>query len=95
MMLTFHSLCFRDRRYHSGRPILISLVQLAIAVLYDLGLDKPFSKDPALTLAYDLKGAVKPARFSRSPTMEERRVLFGCFMLSSVYAYLFAYTYPD
>jgi hypothetical protein len=65
----------------------MSLIQLAIAILYDLGLDKPPSKDPALALAYDLKGVLRPSGFSRSPTMEERRALLGCFLMSSVYAY--------
>ncbi|KAF2433121.1 hypothetical protein EJ08DRAFT_708529 [Tothia fuscella] len=73
-----------DRRFHFSKPILICLVQLAIAVLYDLGLDKPLSKDPALSLLHDLKGTMKPARLYRSPTMEERRALLGCYMLSSV-----------
>jgi len=80
---------FRDRRYCFQRPILTSLVQLAIAILYDLGLDKPPSKDPALILAYDLKGTRKPSRFLRSPTMEERRALLGCFLMSSVYVYVY------
>jgi hypothetical protein len=71
----------------------MSLVQLAIAILYDLGLDQPPSKDPALTLAYDLKGAVKPARLSRNPTMEERRILLACFFLSSVYVFCLTYTF--
>jgi hypothetical protein len=66
----------------------MSLVQLAIAILYDLGLDKPPSKDPSLVLAYDLKGTRKPSRLSRSPTMEERRALLGCFLMSSVYVYV-------
>ena len=74
----------RDRRYGLDKPIFTSLVQLAIAILYDLGLDKPPSNDPGLILEYDLKGARKPSRFSRSPTLEERRALLGCFLLSSV-----------
>jgi hypothetical protein len=80
---------FRDRRHCFERPILISLVQLAIAIVYDLELDKPPSKDPDLILAYDLKGARKPSRLSRSPTMEERRALLGCFLMSSVYVYAY------
>ncbi|KAK9489677.1 hypothetical protein V1508DRAFT_406919 [Lipomyces doorenjongii] len=64
------------------------LVQLAIAILYDLGLDKPPSKDPGVILAYDMKGARKPSRFSRFPTLEERRALLGCFLISSVYVHL-------
>ncbi|KAK9350915.1 hypothetical protein V1523DRAFT_435885 [Lipomyces doorenjongii] len=73
-----------DRRYCLDKPLLTSLVQLAIAILYDLGLDKPPSKDPGVILAYDMKGARKPSRFLRSPTLEERRALLGCFLMSSV-----------
>ncbi|KAK9342228.1 hypothetical protein V1522DRAFT_416800 [Lipomyces starkeyi] len=73
-----------DRRFCFGRPLLISLIQLAIAILYDLGLDKPPSKDPALGLAFKLKGAGKPPALSRTPTMEERRVLLSCFLMTSV-----------
>ncbi|KAK9328779.1 hypothetical protein V1520DRAFT_345197 [Lipomyces starkeyi] len=73
-----------DRRFCFGRPLLISLIQLAIAILYDLGLDKPPSKDPALSLAFKLKGAGNPPALSRTPTMEERRVLLSCFLMTSV-----------
>ncbi|KAH8801793.1 hypothetical protein F5884DRAFT_847663 [Xylogone sp. PMI_703] len=73
-----------DRYYSLERPILMRLIQLAIAILYDLGIDKPPSKDPALMLAYDMKGIRKPSRLSRAPTMEERRALLGCFLMSSV-----------
>ncbi|CAI7667385.1 unnamed protein product [Penicillium discolor] len=61
-----------------------SLVQLAIAILYDLGLDKPPRQDPGVTIAYELKGIVKPSRFTRSPTSEERRAFLGCFLISTV-----------
>lgn len=64
--------------------MLTGLVQLAITILYDLGLDKPPSRDPAITLAYDLKGMRKPLRLSKSPTNEERRALLGCYLMSSV-----------
>jgi hypothetical protein len=81
-------MAFRDLRHSFERPIFLSLVQLAIAILYELGLDKPPFKDPALILAYDLKGIKMPSRLSRSPTMEERRALLGCFLMSSVYGYV-------
>jgi hypothetical protein len=74
----------RDRRQFFEKSILISLSQLAIAILYDLGLDKPASDDPALSFAYELKGVPKPAKLSRSTTLEERRALLGCFLMSSV-----------
>jgi hypothetical protein len=76
---------FRDQRHSFERPIFLTLVQLAIAILYELGLDKAASHDPALILAYDLKGLKKPSILSRSPTMEERRALLSCFLISSLY----------
>lgn len=84
----------RDRHHTFEKPIFSSLVQLAIAILYDLGLDKPPSKDPALVLTYDLKGIKRPSRFSRPPTMEERRALLGCFLMSSVYNYVHLQSSP-
>ena len=75
----------RDRRYNLDGSIFASLVQLAIAVLYDLGLDKPPSNDQGLLLEHELKGIPKPSRCFRSPTLEERRVLLGCYLLSSTY----------
>lgn len=78
----------RGRRHSVEKPIVISLVQLAIAVLYDLRLDRPTSKDPALILVYELKGIGKPSRLSRPPTMEERRALLGCFLISSMFVFI-------
>jgi hypothetical protein len=63
---------------------MMALVQLAITVVYDLRLDKPPSKDPALMVAYDLKGFGRPSKLSRAATMEERRALLGCFTMSSM-----------
>lgn len=72
----------RDRFYSFEKPVLIGLVQLAISILYDLQLDKAPSRDPALSIAYELKGILKPAGLPR--TMEERRALLGCFLMSSM-----------
>ncbi|KAL8907092.1 MAG: hypothetical protein Q9171_005997 [Xanthocarpia ochracea] len=72
-----------DRRYHLDKPILTSLAQFAIAILYDLGLDKPNASDSGLLLEYDLKGLPRPSQ-TMSPTPQERRALLGCFYLSSV-----------
>jgi hypothetical protein len=82
--MSLRSYAIRDRSFYFGQPVLINLIQLAIAILYNLGLDKPPSGDPAVMLAYDLKGTGKPARLSRIPSNEERRALLGCFLLSSV-----------
>ncbi|RAK95160.1 Zn(II)2Cys6 transcription factor [Aspergillus ibericus CBS 121593] len=71
-----------DHHYSFDKPIFTSLLQLAIAILYDLGLDKPPSQDPGLLLSYDLKGNSRPSRCSRLPSMEERRALLGCYLVS-------------
>ncbi|KAL3426139.1 zn 2cys6 transcription factor [Phlyctema vagabunda] len=68
--------------------IMTSLSQLAIAILYDLGLDRAASRDSGLAILYDLKGTKKPASLSTPHTMEERRALLGCFLLSSVPSYM-------
>ena len=57
-----------------------SLVQLAISIVYDLGLHKPPSKSLVV-----IPGDDKPGhRTSSARTMEERRALLGCFLISSV-----------
>ncbi|CAK43008.1 uncharacterized protein An17g00800 [Aspergillus niger] len=69
-----------DRYYALDKPLFTSLMQLAIAIVYDLGLDKPPVQDPSLLLSYDLKGHNRPSHYSRLPTMQERRALLGCFL---------------
>ncbi|KAI2866845.1 hypothetical protein CBS147343_163 [Aspergillus niger] len=71
-----------DRYYALDKPLFTSLMQLAIAIVYDLGLDKPPVQDPSLLLSYDLKGHNRPSHYSRLPTMQERRALLGCFLVS-------------
>jgi hypothetical protein len=61
-----------------------ALTQLAIAIVYDLGIDKPPGNDQAIILVSELKGMVKPSSILRTPTMEDRRALLGCFLLSSL-----------
>ena len=53
--------------------------------MYDLGLDAPPSKDLALMLAFNLKGGGKQLSSPKVLTLEERRALLGCFLMSSVY----------
>jgi hypothetical protein len=72
--------CFRDLHHSMDRPIYVTLLQVALAILYELGLDKPAPNDQGLILANDMKGL---RSLSRSPTMEERRVWFGCFLMIS------------
>jgi hypothetical protein len=71
---------FRDQRHSMDRPIFVTLLQIAIAMIYELGLESPASNDLGLILTNDTKGF---RQASRSPTMEERRAWFGCFLMSS------------
>lgn len=80
------ALILRDRRHFLGKPILITLVQLVIGILYGLGLDRPPAKDPATALINDIKG--KYIGTSKLRTLEERRILLGCFFMSSVLVYV-------
>lgn len=75
----------RDRRYCFGgdRPVLVGMVQLAIAIIYDLGLDRGPLRDPVLIHAQDMRGGFRHPRVLKTRTTEERRALLGCFLLSS------------
>jgi len=79
---------YRDRRYCWDRPILTNLIQLAIALVYDLGLNKPPYQDQALILAHTIKGIPPPPGSERSANLEERRALLACFLLTSGYVYI-------
>ncbi len=61
------------------------LTQLAIGLVANLGLKKmPPKEPPQMMLEYDARGCPKP--FNPSPrTMDERRAVIGCFLISSVY----------
>ncbi|KAE8150257.1 hypothetical protein BDV25DRAFT_140027 [Aspergillus avenaceus] len=65
-----------NRRYPLEKPISTGLVQLAITIVYDLGLDKPSVQHPGL------KRPTKPVR--KSPSLEDRRVLLGCYLTSTI-----------
>ncbi|KAL2865264.1 Zn(II)2Cys6 transcription factor domain-containing protein [Aspergillus lucknowensis] len=73
-----------DKWFAFDKCITTSLVHLAISILYELGLDKPPCQDPGLIAFYDLKERKKPARLLRPPTLEERRLVLGCFLVSTV-----------
>ncbi|OKL64224.1 hypothetical protein UA08_01025 [Talaromyces atroroseus] len=62
-----------------------ALALLAISTVYDLDLDKAPSTDMGFVLHDSVKGATNiTAQSSRYPTMEERRALLGCYLLSTV-----------
>lgn len=55
--------------------------QLAVSLVYDLGLNKPIPKDLQLSLCI---GSHKPPKaLSVQQTMEERRAVLGCFLITS------------
>ena len=77
---------FRDHQHSMDKPIFLTLLHFATAILYELGLDKASSSDPSLVLANDMKGGVHQP--PKPPTLEERRAWLGFFMLSSRYDHL-------
>jgi hypothetical protein len=62
-----------------------SLIQLAISLVYDLGLHKPPSKSQI-----GIPGDEEPyhSDSSRARNMEERKALLACFMINSTYGSL-------
>jgi hypothetical protein len=67
-------------------PILTNVVQLALALAYDLGLAKPYPEDPVGIIS-DGRTPIcpKPTAVSTSQrTVEERRAVIGLFLISSV-----------
>ena len=68
----------------SNPPILISLLQLAIGMLGDLGLKKPPPKDsPCMLLNYDARGFPKPL-LPALRTLEDQRMAISCWSLSQL-----------
>ncbi|KAI0104437.1 hypothetical protein F4814DRAFT_452551 [Daldinia grandis] len=61
-------------------PFLTLFTQLAISLVFDLGLTKPVLKDPELTLCWNKKYS-RPAI---PRTMEERRAVLSCFLITSI-----------
>lgn len=75
----------RGQYYLHNKPILSSLVQLAVAQLVDLGLNKAIPRDmPYLLLEYDAQGCSERYCQPQERTVEERRVVVGCFLVTSV-----------
>lgn len=75
----------RDRRLGVDKPIFTSLVQLAISVLYNLDLDKAHFRDMGFILMQSVRGDnTSASQTSRVPTMEERRAVLGCYLISTV-----------
>lgn len=64
---------------------MFSLVQLAIAQLVELGLNKATPRDmPHLLLEYEVQGCLVKYCQQQERTIEDRRVAIGCFLVTSV-----------
>ncbi|KAI0843906.1 hypothetical protein F5Y00DRAFT_249993 [Daldinia vernicosa] len=61
-------------------PFLSLFTQLAVSLVFDLGLTKPVLKDPDSTLCWNRKYS-RPAT---PRTMEERRAVLSCFLITSI-----------
>ncbi len=71
------------------KPIVTSLLQLAVGMSGDLGLNRPPLKESTFVLLeYNIRGCPKDCSHLR--TMEERRTAVTCFLLNSVVASYFS-----
>ncbi len=79
-------------RYHYDLPLpqLTNLVQLAIALLFGLGLHKaPNGNDEHEVLVEETKCPSERLDLKRRRTLEERRAFLGLFWLTNVYVFHF------
>ena len=75
---------FRGQYHVYDKPIISQTIQLALALVGNLGLNKSPPKEPMqMMMNLDARGCpVKPFNLSVRTT-EERRAVLGCFLLSS------------
>ena len=78
--------CFRGHYHVHDKPVIIQATQLAMALVGNLGLNKPPPKEPAqVMLSLNARGCPTRPFTPTVRTMEERRAILGCFLLGSVY----------
>lgn len=72
--------------YHiHDKLVIIQTTQLAMALVGNLGLNKPPLKEPTqMLLNLDARGCPRKPFTPSARTVEERRAVLGCFLLSSV-----------
>lgn len=72
--------------YICNRPITSTVIHLALSLAFDLGLTKPLpSESSSFMLNYTAQGCPRPTNgMVPTRTMEERRVLVGLYLISSV-----------
>ena len=62
-------------------PSLFVFTQLAISLVFDLGLNKPLEKYPQVALCVNSQDHPKSLTVR---TLEERRAALGCFLITSM-----------
>jgi hypothetical protein len=71
--------------YMYNKPIISTVIQLAMSLAFDLGLTKPVPAEPPLVMMnYIAQGCPRPPVNSSKRTMEERRAAIGLFLVSSM-----------
>jgi hypothetical protein len=78
-VLTLH---FRGHFQFYAKPFLAAFTQLAMSLVFDLGLNKPVLKDMHPVPCLKDKTCSRP---SGPRTMDERRAVLGCFLITSMY----------
>ncbi|KAL2839096.1 hypothetical protein BJY01DRAFT_29115 [Aspergillus pseudoustus] len=73
-----------DRWYVIEKNTSTTLVYLAASIMYELALDKPAYQDAGVLMLHDLKGCRRPTRSQQPPQLDERRLVLGCYLLSTV-----------
>ncbi len=75
----------REQYYLHNKLILSNLVQLVVAQLVEFGLNKVVSRDMShLLLEYVAQRSAKRYCQSQERTIEEKRVVLDCFLVTSV-----------
>lgn len=81
----------RSNHFAHKRPYLVMLSQLIITLVFDLGLNRPSGEDTPvfnfMNTGYPKTCEVGTER-TTGGTMEEKRAVLGCFIISSVYVAL-------
>jgi hypothetical protein len=71
--------------YICHKPIVSTIVQLGIALAFDLGLTRPLPGEPVnVMLHFNAQGCPKPVDRVPGRTLEERRAAVGLFLISSM-----------
>ncbi|KAL9068817.1 MAG: hypothetical protein Q9161_005904 [Pseudevernia consocians] len=78
-----------DHLLHNAAPSLSRFTQLAMTLVFDLRLNKPLSDESNMLPVGSLAGGCAVPR-GPARSMEERRAVLGCFVMSSIVSSYFA-----